>query len=58
MTPNVAKRRLSSSPAIRPWRDACGFAYQATSPRGFEGGIADCLNTPVLETLHGKGPGG
>jgi hypothetical protein len=46
----VAKRRLSSSPVIRSWRDACGFAYQATSLAG----IGDSLNT--LE--HGKGPGG
>jgi hypothetical protein len=46
----AAKRRLSSSPAIRSWRDACGFARQATSPEGIE----DSLNT--LE--HGKGPGG
>ncbi len=50
----AAKRRLSSSPAIRSWRDACSFAYPATGPEGIDGGLADCLNS--LE--HGKGPGG
>jgi hypothetical protein len=46
----TAKRMLSSSPAIRSWRDVCVFARPATSPEGTK----DCLN--ALE--HTKGPGG
>ena len=46
----AAKRRLSSSPAIRSWRDACVFARPTTSPEGKQ----DYLN--ALE--HVNGPGG
>jgi hypothetical protein len=50
----AAKRRLSSSPAIRQWRDTCAFACPTISFEArYEGGL-DSLGT--LE--HGNGPGG
>lgn len=50
----AAKRRLSSSPVIRPWRDACVFARPTTGPTASPEGKQDYLN--ALE--HVEGPGG
>ena len=50
----AAKRSLSSSPVIRPWRDTCVFACPTTSPEGGQ----NYLNARLLGELHGEGPGG